>query len=292
MTDHQLDGLDHGSADTGEVSLHYVTAGPEDGDPVVLLHGFPEFWYGWREQIPALQAAGYRVIVPDQRGYNRSDKPSGLDAYTVDTLARDVVGLLAALGYDSARVVGHDWGAGVLWRTVLCHPDCVERAVVMNVPHPAVFRRFLTSEPRQLANSYYRLLWQLPVVPELALRAGGWRGLRWFIDTSNRDDTFTRTDIERYRDAWSRPGAITAMLNWYRALLRRDVEDPPTTAVRVPTLILWGRADPYLMPEMAGASAEYCRNGRLEWFRDATHWLQHEVPGRVNQSLLDFLDGE
>lgn len=282
------DLVDHDTADVGEISLHYVTAGPSDGEPVVLLHGFPEFWYGWRHQIRALADAGYRVIAPDQRGYNRSDKPTDLDAYTVDRLVGDVVGLLDTLGFERAQIVGHDWGAGVLWQTMLRYPDRVKRGVVMNVPHPAVFEDLLFERPRQLLKSYYMFLYQLPRVPELLLRADSWRGLRWFIDTSNRTDTFTETDLRHYRDAWSQPGALTAMLNWYRALFRRDVDDPPSMEVTVPTMIVWGRQDAYLVPEMAEASAAYCRDCRVEQVENATHWVQHEVSSRVNEVVLEF----
>jgi len=284
------DRVNHETTDVGEVSLHYVTAGPDGGDPIVLLHGFPEFWYGWRHQLPALAEAGYRVIAPDQRGYNRSDKPEGLDAYTVDRLAGDIVGLLDTLGYERAQMIGHDWGAGVLWQTMLRYPDRVERGVIMNVPHPEVFEEFLPGRPRQLLKSYYMFLYQLPRVPELLLRADSWRGLQWFIETSNRPDTFTEADLKHYRDAWSQPGALTAMLNWYRALIRRDVDDPASMEVTVPTMIIWGMQDAYLLPGMAEASAGYCDECRLEQVDDATHWVHHEVPDRVNRAVLEFLD--
>lgn len=282
--------IDHRFVDTGNVSLHVTTAGPEDGEPVVLLHGYPEFWYGWREQIPALADAGYRVIAPDQRGYNRSDKPDGLGAYTVDRLAADVAGLLDGLEYESARVVGHDWGGAVLWETMMRHPDRVDWAMVINLPHPKVFEDTLGSDPRQLLKSYYMFFYQLPWLPEVLLSVNGWRVLRWFIDTSNSEETFAPSVIERYREAWEQPGAITGMLNWYRALFQRDAPDPPTTEVSVPTLLVWGTQDAYLVPEMAEASIEYCQDGRLERIDDATHWVQHEVPDRVNRLLLDFLD--
>lgn len=280
---------EHRFIDTGDVSLHVTMAGPGDGEPVVLLHGFPEFWYGWRYQIPVLADAGYRVIAPDQRGYNKSDKPNGIEAYTVDKLAADVSGLLDGLGYDSASFVGHDWGAGVLWQTMLRYPDRVDQGVIINVPHPEVFEELLTSEPRQLLKSYYMFFYQLPRVPEFVLSADGWRGLRWFIDTSNREDVFTDTEIERYREAWERPGAITAMLNWYRALFRGDASEPPTTDVTVPTTVVWGTQDPYLVPEMAEASVDYCQQGRLELFEDATHWVQHERSEALNELLIEWL---
>ena len=291
MSEPSLPDVEHHDVETNGVTLHVVTAGPGDGPPVVLLHGFPEFWYGWRHQIPMLAEAGYRVIALDQRGYNWSDKPPGIEAYTIDTLAADAVGLLDAFGYERARFVGHDWGAAVLWHALLAHPDRIDRAVTMNAPHPSVFRAFLSGNPRQLLNSWYVFFFQLPWLPERAWRAGEWLGLRWFIDTSNRSGTFPPAVLERYRTAWSQPGAFTAMLNWYRALFRGEVSNPPLTEeVSPPTMLVWGMEDPYLRPEMAAASIERCQNGRLERLDDATHWLHHEAPDSVGDLLTTFLD--
>jgi pimeloyl-ACP methyl ester carboxylesterase len=282
-------GVDHTRVETNGITLHAVTAGPVDGEPVVLLHGFPEFWYGWRRQIPALAEAGYRVVVPDQRGYNRSEKPDGIAAYSVDRLAADAAGVLDALGHETARFVGHDWGAAVVWQLLLRYPGRVDRAVTMNVPHPAVFEGYFGEEPRQLLRSWYMFFFQLPVLPEWTWRADDWRVLRWFIDTSNRAETFTEADLKRYRRAWAQPGAFTGMLNWYRALFRADVTEPPTTTVEPPTMLVWGTGDPYLSRGMAAPSVDYCADGRLELVEDATHWVQHEAADRVNGLLVDFL---
>lgn len=291
MAEPSLPDVEHRFVDTNGVTLHTVSAGPTDGPPLVLLHGFPEYWYGWRHQLRDLVDAGYWVIVPDQRGYNRSDKPDGLDAYTIDTLAADAVGLLETLDLDRARFVGHDWGGAVLWQLLLRYPHRLERAVTLNAPHPGVFQRFLTGDPRQLLKSWYMFYFQLPMVPEVTWRAADWRGLRWFIDTSNRADTFSKGVLERYRTAWARPGAFTAMLNWYRALFQGDATIEPTTdAVTPPTMLVWGDQDPYLHPEMAPESIERCSDGRLERIEDATHWLHHEVPDRVNGLLVNFLE--
>jgi pimeloyl-ACP methyl ester carboxylesterase len=275
---------------TNGIQLHAITAGPTDGDPVVLLHGFPEFWYGWRNQIPELVDAGYRVIVPDQRGFNRSDKPAGIDAYTIDKPAADALGLLDTLGYDRVNFVGHDWGGAVVWEILLEHPHRVGKAVTMNVPHPSVFREFVLQKPAQLLKSWYMIFFQIPRFPEWLWSADGWRILRWFIDTSNREDTFTGDDLERYREAWSRPGAFTGMLNWYRALTQGSASDRSTPVVEPPNLLIWGMDDPYLHRGMARSSIEYCPNGRLETATDATHWIQHEIPDRVNDLVLSYLE--
>ena len=289
--DPALEGVDADArmVATDDVRLHVVTAGPEDGPLAILLHGFPEFWYGFRRQIRPLVEAGYRVWVPDQRGYNLSEKPVGVGAYGLDTLADDAVGLLRAAGRESAVVVGHDWGAAVGWWMATTRPAVVDRLVAINVPHPAVFRRTVSRDPRQLLRSWYMLFFQLPALPEAVFRARDFRAGTAMLRGSSRSGTFTDDDLERYREAWSRPGAVTGMLNWYRALRRAPADPPEGARVRPPTLLVWGTGDVALRRTMAPASVELCDDGRLEFVEGASHWVQHEEPDRVNDLLLDFL---
>lgn len=176
--------------EVGDVTLHVVAAG-DPGDPlVVLLHGFPEFWYEWREYIEPIVAAGYRVVVPDQRGYNRSDKPPGVRAYRMTELSGDVVDLVAAEGYDSAHVVGHDWGGAVAWDVALRHPETVERLAVINAAHPTVFEDVLLSNPTQLRKSWYLFFFQLPRLPEWYLRRNEYDGLVTAMRGGSRPGTF------------------------------------------------------------------------------------------------------
>jgi pimeloyl-ACP methyl ester carboxylesterase len=271
----------------GDVSLHAVAAGPHDGPLVVLLHGFPEFWYGWRQQIEPLAAAGFRVIVPDQRGYNVSSKPSGVTAYALTELVSDVIAIADQLGQDRIFLAGHDWGAAVGWSTALLHPQRIAKLVVLNVPHPSVMRRFLSTRPRQLLRSRYMFFFQLPWLPEAVFSAFDFRiGSRALLHSS-RPATFSREDLAHYRTAWSQPGALTGMINWYRALFRTRVTFPDTI-VRVPTRILWGERDAFLLAEMARESLAYCTNAELFPFANATHWLQHEEPARVSELLIEF----
>lgn len=269
------------------VRLHAVVAGPTDGPLVVLLHGFPEFWYGWRGQIGALAAAGFRVIVPDGRGYNLSGKPRGVRAYALDRLAADVVALIAAQGRDRAIVVGHDWGAVVAWWVAIRHPSWVVRLAILNVPHPATIRPYMRRHPRQVLRSWYILFFQMPWLPEALTRLGGWRAAIRALRGSSRPGTFSDADFDRYREAWSRPGAFTAMVNWYRALVRHPPTWRGSTRVTVPTLILWGRHDAFLEVGLAGESLRRCDDGRLV-ILDTTHWVQHEAVGRVNGELIGF----
>ena len=272
----------------GDVGLHAVAAGPEDGPLVVLLHGFPEFWYSWHRQIEPLSAAGFRVIVPDQRGYNLSSKPVGVSSYAMPELVSDVIAIADQLGQRKIFLAGHDWGAAVAWSTALLHPQRVAKLVVLNVPHPSVMRKFLSTRPRQFRRSWYMFFFQLPWLPEALFSAFNFRAGSRSLLRSSRPGTFTAEDLAQYRAAWSQPGAITAMINWYRALFRTRIKFQNKT-VRVPTRILWGERDDFLLTEMAHESLRYCTSAELFTFASATHWLQHEEPARVSELLIDFL---
>jgi pimeloyl-ACP methyl ester carboxylesterase len=275
--------------EVGGVTLHVVAAGDPADPLVVLLHGFPEFWYEWREYVGPLVEAGYRVVVPDQRGYNRSDKPGGVRPYRIDALSGDVVDLVATEGRESAHVVGHDWGAGVAWDTALRHPEVVDRLAVVNGPHPTAAQAVTTRSLAQLRKSWYMAYFQLPRLPEWTARRNDFGWLVSALRDEARRGAFSDADIERYRRAWQREGALTAMFNWYRAL--RYGVDPPREQVRVPTLLVWGADDRAFVPEMPTRSVEYCEDGRLERVPDATHWVVHEEHERVTGLLLDHLDG-
>ena len=270
------------------VRLHTVEAGDPDGPLVVLLHGFPDFWYGWRRQVPALVDAGYRVVVPDQRGYNRSDKPRGVGSYALPTLSADVAALVRAVGDGSARVVGHDWGGVVAWDLALRRSGVVDRLAVLNAPHPGAFERRLRRDPRQLLRSWYAGLFQVPRLPEWLLTRGDAEPLARLLEASAAPDTFTAADLDRYRDAWGRPGAVRAMVNWYRAFVRSD---RPTGRVTVPTLVCWGEDDVALRPRLAHESVGRCLDGHLRAFPDASHWVHLERPDEVNAALVGHLNG-
>jgi len=281
--------LEHSYIETNGIRLHVVQAGPQSGTPVVLLHGFPEFWYAWRKQIPALVEAGCRVIVPDQRGYNLSDKPKGVKAYAIHELVNDVIGLIDALGYEKVNLVGHDWGAAVAWLLAIWNPERLHRLGILNVPHPAVMRRFLQRDLEQLRRSWYVFFFQLPWLPEAGMRADNWRGAVHALRGSGRIHTFTNEDIEKYKEAWSQPGAMTAMINWYRAAARHQLPSKKDPQIRVPTLMMWGMQDVALSHRMARPSMDYCDEGNLIFFPEATHWVQRDEAEAVNHYLIDFL---
>ena len=264
-----------------------MVAGPKDGPVAVLLHGFPEFWYGWRKQIEPLAEAGFRVIVPDQRGYNLSSKPRGVASYALTELVSDVIAIADELGQKQILLAGHDWGAAVAWSAALLHPKRIAKLAVVNVPHPSVMGRFLKTQPRQILRSWYIFLFQIPWLAETIFSAFDFYvGARALL-RSSRPGTFSADDLLQYRAAWSQPGALTSMINWYRAAGRYRTRFADRT-VRVPTRILWGERDKFLMSEMARESLRYCTHGELFPFPDATHWLLHEEPTKVSELLVEF----
>ena len=289
-----IDGveIEHRDIVTNGIRLHCAIAGPPDGDLVIALHGFPEFWRGMSGVITDLARAGYRVVAPDQRGYNLSEKPEGIDAYSVDEMALDVVGLIDAMGRESAHVVGHDWGAAVAWWLALTRPERVRRLVVINVPHPSVFAREVRGNRKQLRKSWYIFAIQVPALPErLAFgRRTRQRFSRAIAGTAN-PGSFTPDYLAHLREAWAQPGAAQGMLNWYRASVRRRPGRLVDKRVHVPTLIIWGRRDVALSDSMVQPSADLCDDVRVEWFDDATHWVLHDEPERTSALILDFLGG-
>jgi epoxide hydrolase 4 len=278
--------LREGYAEIGDVRLHYVEAG--EGPLIVLLHGFPEFWFSWRLQITPLVAAGFRVVAPDMRGYNLSSKPAGVSAYTADRLAADVRGLIQERGAESALLVGHDWGGTVAWATAMNHPEVVDRLAILNVPHPRRLQQGLRN-PRQLRKSWYFFIFQLPGLPERLVRAGRWRFFRQFLRDAR--PAYTSEDTDRYIEAWSQPGAAAATINYYRAAVRQSPKqaEAQLRPIPAPTLVIWGQRDRYLGPELAEPHRDDVPNlDRVERLPNASHWVHHDEPERVTQLLIDF----
>ncbi|HTX89638.1 MAG TPA: alpha/beta hydrolase [Anaerolineales bacterium] len=286
------DAYEHAFVETNGIRLHVVTAGDSHGWPILLLHGFPEFWYGWRHQIPALVSAGFWVIVPDQRGYSLSDKPKGVRSYETKQLALDVIGLLDYFGIGKTALVGHDWGAAVAWEVALAFPERVGRLAILNVPHPAVMMRTLRSSPRQMLKSWYIGFFQIPGLADWVLQAHHFAALARMLRSSGKAKTFSDSDLAEYRQAWEQPGALTAMINWYREIFRERSSRRSHVRVRVPTLVLWGKHDVALSPEMAQRSVELCDDGQLVYFENATHWVQHDEAEEVNRRLVVFFTKE
>ncbi|MEO5690554.1 MAG: alpha/beta fold hydrolase [Burkholderiaceae bacterium] len=271
------------------LQFHALASGPIDGPLLLLLHGFPETSIGWRHQIAPLAAAGFRVVAPDQRGIGLSSKPEGIAAYRIDLLAADIVAIVHALGRERAQVVGHDWGGAVTWHLAMHHADVIERVAILDAPHPIAFSAWMRDHWSQKFKSWYMAFFQLPWLPEFMLRRGDFRLLANALVTSSRPGTFTADDLATYRAAWARPGALTGMLNWYRALrLGRQLPQAPGP-VSIPVRLMWGDKDQALEPGMADASIALTSAGEVIHFPEATHWLAAEEPARVNALLLEFL---
>ncbi|MDN3439976.1 alpha/beta hydrolase [Planococcus sp. APC 3900] len=272
------------------ITLHVAVAGPEDGPLVVLLHGFPEFWFGWKNQIQPLAEKGYRVVAPDQRGYNLSDKPEGIDNYTVDHLRDDVIGIIEHFQKESAIVIGHDWGGAVAWHLAATHPEYVDKLIVLNIPHPKAMPRVLKKNPLQWMKSSYIAFFQLPNLPEKALGMGEFKTMQQSIEQTSKKNTFSPHEMEQYKAAWSQSDALTAMLNWYRAIRRGSFRQIPETKIKVPVRIIWGLGDQFLSPMLAKESMSFCEEVNLAFVGEATHWIQHEQPDIVNRLIDQFIN--
>ena len=282
--------LQHGSTYVNGVRLHYVTQG--QGKLVVLLHGFPEFWYSWRHQIPEL-AKHFCVVAPDLRGYNDSEKPTGVSNYRVDVLTADVMGLIRAFGEEKAVIVGHDWGGGVAWAFAAEYPQATERLIVMNCPHPGPFQKHLRSNWRQLRRSWYMFWFQVPWLPELAIRLSARRFVEQaFRGWAIRKEAFSDEDLRRYVEAIQKPGVLTAAINYYRAAFREVVRRGERTFAQItcPTLLIWGEEDAALGKELTYDMEPYFTDRfAVQYIPRCSHWVQQEQPELVNQYMLEFL---
>jgi pimeloyl-ACP methyl ester carboxylesterase len=278
--------LDSRRVDTGDVTLHVVFAGPESGPPVVLLHGFPELWFSWHGAMGVLAQAGYRVIAPDLRGYNRSDKPPGADAYSGAAYSRDVLGLLDALSIERAFVAGHDVGGGVAWSLVFFSPERVRRAVILSAAHPAAWAR-ATPQDDPDSISWFRSFFQLPFLPELVSRAGGWWLLTRNLQRTSQPGTFEGETLAVFQAAWARDNAISTMIGFYRD----DSPDEPLPGDGRPTVpvhYIYGRHDAYIPYQASRITAELLGEDSVTELLENGHWLLLEEPERVGALLVEF----
>ncbi|MGH2484380.1 MAG: alpha/beta fold hydrolase [Ktedonobacterales bacterium] len=270
----------------GGVRLHYVAAGA--GPLVLLLHGFPQFWYAWRHQLPAL-ARTHRVVALDLRGYNLSDRPSR--GYDIVTLSDDIRRVVAALGEREATLVGHDWGGLIAWATAIRSPDCVRKLAILNAPHPAIALRHGLSLA-QLRRSSYIGLFQLRGLAERAMARDDFAAPRRIFRADDPAGAWLAdTDIDRYVAALSRPGALEAALAYYRALPRANsfLALSPMRVLRMPTLVLWGELDRALGVSLLDGLDRWVSDLRVRRFPTASHWLNEQESELVNAELLRFL---
>ncbi len=277
----------HQFVDANGVRFHYVEAG--SGQLVLLLHGFPEFWYSWRYQIPAL-AERFHVVAPDMRGYNETSKPR--TGYDMKTLVADVAALVAALGYDRVRLAGHDWGGAVAWATAARHPDLVERLSILNAPHPTAMARALRSSPRQLMRSWYMFVFQIRGLAEWTLRRDNFARLERRIRADMaHPERMSDEDAARFRTAISKPGALESALEYYRAAFRAARQEgfrAHEQIVRVPTQVIWGERDTALGVELLDDLDRWVPAVEIHRIASASHWVQQDEPELVTDFMLEF----
>ncbi len=281
-----LESWQHATIGTNGLQLHYVTQG--EGPLMVFLHGFPEFWYSWRHQIPEF-AQDFKVVAPDLRGYNESEKPARQSAYGIADLVEDVKGLIQGLGYDRCVLVGHDWGGAIAWNFAYSYPDLLTHLIILNLPHPARFAAGLRT-PQQLLRSWYILFFQIPGLPEFLIRMGNYRALETALrGMAVRQDTFSSEDIDRYKAAFAKPGALTASLNYYRNAFHQGFLAHSWPVLTVPTLMIWGEQDTALGKELTYGTEQYVQDFQIRYIPQCSHWVQQEQPELVNQYIRDFL---
>lgn len=281
--------LKHAFIQTNGIRLHYVTAGK--GPLVVLLHGFPEFWYEWRHQIPLL-AKHFTVVAPDLRGYNESDKPSKVADYRLSVVEEDIVGLIHELGHEKALIVGHDWGGAVAWRLALDHPEVVKKLVILNSPHPQMFAKAM-AKFKQVRKVWYMLFFQLPFLPELLIKINLKAALRFIMQKKARNKSaITDADIDQYVAALRKPHAIASALNYYRAAFRNRKKETSLKGKKIdaPTLLLWGLNDPVLGKDLTeGMDPLFNTTCEVHYLKNCSHWVNEEQPEEVSKELLAFL---
>ena len=283
-------GWHHRFVETNHIRLHCVMQG--EGDLVVLLHGFPEFWYSWRYQIPVL-ARHFKVVVPDLRGYNDSDKPE--HGYDLNTLSADIRGLIENLGYVRAHVVGHDWGGVIAWHLAQRFPHYLNRLAILNAPHPQRFVQELVSNLDQIRRSWYVFAFQVPGLPEWLIQQNIKNFVQdFFRGQAIRKGAFTAEDAQMYEAALSKPGVLSAALNYQRQLfslqnLLRQWRRSPEP-ITVPTLVLWGEEDALLSTKLTEGLEQFMAAPfKLKFVPHCGHWIQQEAPQTVNRELLSFL---
>jgi epoxide hydrolase 4 len=271
------------------INLHVARTG--DGPPVLLLHGFPEDWRSWKRQLPALADAGFSAVAPDLRGYNESDRPLERGAYHLRHLVADVAAIVRATGRGRAHIVGHDWGGILAWTFAGAHPELVDRLVILNAPHLQIYMEKAMRPSRQMLRAWYLLFFRIPRLPEWALSARDFAAVRDMFRRGPKQPAFTDADIDDYVRALSRPGALTAALNWYRANLgSRDAIDLARGArVEAPALVIWGDHDPALGIELLDGVERFAPRVRVHRIARASHWVQNEAAGEVNDVMIDFL---
>ncbi len=284
---------EEGYVQNGEVRLHYYAAGPAEGEPVLLLHGFPQFSYEWRYHLPRLAAEGYRVIAPDLRGYNLSDHPLEVQAYGMQKLMSDITAFYREFGWQAANLVAHDWGGAVAWPFAIFNPQLVRRFVVIDMPHPTAFRMVMQT-PVQIQRSFYIWFFQTLDIPERVYGQNPDAFLRHIMYGTAKPGTFSDEDYAIYLEHFSRPGQLGAMMNYYRANMNPAVlfsENPPQLPpLQIPVTLIYGQRDVAFAPSVWAETAKYCVGPyRAVELPGVGHWAVEEAPAETLELILEQL---
>jgi len=289
--------FEHKYTDVNNIRLHYVTAGK--GKLIMFLHGFPEFWYEWKNQLAEF-GRDYQAVAPDMRGYNLSSKPVEVEQYRMKYLINDIRALAGHLGYKKFILVAHDWGGAVAWSFAIRHPEYLEKLIIINAPHPVNFMRELRDNPAQQKASQYILVHRTPEAEDILARNNYAILVSSLLEDGIKQGYFTEEDKKAYIEAWSQPGALTGGLNYYRAAHLGSFTgesddslsaDPSLFAVVVPTLVIWGEKDKWLLTGNLEGLGKYVPNLTIKRIPDGSHWVIHEKPGLVNSYIREFIEG-
>jgi pimeloyl-ACP methyl ester carboxylesterase len=289
--------FEHKYADVNNIRLHYVTVGK--GKLIMFLHGFPEFWYEWKNQLVEF-GRDYQAVAPDMRGYNLSSKPIEVEQYRMKYLINDIRALAEHLGYKKFILVAHDWGGGVAWPFAIRHPEYLEKLIIINAVHPVTFMRELRDNPEQRKASQYILVYRTPKAEEILSRNNYALPASNLLEDGIKQGYFTEEDRKAYIEAWSQPGALTGGLNYYRAAHLGSFTgesddslsaDPSLFTVAVPTLVIWGEKDKWLLTGNLEGLEKYVPNLTIKRILDGSHWVIHEKQGLVNSYIREFIEG-
>lgn len=274
--------------DVNGIKMHYVTEG--EGPLVLLLHGFPQFWYAWRKIIPQLSQK-FKVVAPDLRGYGETDKPQNISDYKLNNLSKDIVGLIKHLGYSKAFIVGHDWGGAIGWELALTHPEVVDKLVTINAPHPAKFAKAIRSNYKQMGRSWYMFFAQIPKLPEYLIGLNTGKFLKGiFRGQAVNKEAFPKEELQRYIDEYNKPGVIPASMHYYRAAFRNRNNTPPRVQITTPTLVIWGEKDKALGKELTyDMDKLFSGPFKIEYLPDSSHWVLDDQPDKVVNLVKTFL---
>ncbi|GMT35841.1 hypothetical protein PFISCL1PPCAC_27138, partial [Pristionchus fissidentatus] len=295
IPDRLLMEYNHNFVQLSDVRLHYVEEGDKSKPLLLFVHGYPEFWYSWRYQIKHF-AKTHHVVAIDQRGYGDSDKPSEIDDYSAKLLAKDVKEVIEKLGHKKAILVGHDWGGAVAWFTTLIYPESISKLIIMNCPHPGAFEKVMMAVKKQILKSWYIGFYQVPWIPEATMALDDYEPIEYafrsdFAGLKNKQNV-TDEDIEAWKATFSKKGAMSPPINYYRALVkdRNENKDIISRIVKPPTLIIWGEEDPFLTIECAAFSEKMCLKGKIEYVPGSSHWVQQDHPEKVNEIMEKFIN--